>query len=504
MDVNGGRRTGGRSMSGPGPRDWDTQITAATDAAIDGDTTVLPTSKVKPMGSHRIRPVLERSPDTADWLPFTGRVGELAVDPADPSVLLVGIGPPGECTAELMLRAGERAGVRIPTRADVLVESVFPLGLPIDLDEAWTDGVVTGRGSRASGSLTVQVTADHHLGAARAVLAAQATGLARVLTNAPANVLTPAAAADRAADIAARAGLDCVVMNEADLAQAGCGAILAVGAGSTNPPRLVTLTYRGGDPVATVALTGKGITFDSGGLSLKSPAAMMPMRNDMAAAAAILAVMAVLPRLAPALTVHAVLPFAENMPGGGATKPGDVVRAANGTEIQVMDTDFEGRLVLADALVLAARTAPNLLVDLATLTYQVVIGLGAEIAGIIGRDADATERLMRAGAAAGEPWWPLPFDRRYADQMRTATGMRNHPMHDSGRAITAALFLDAFVPQHIPWVHGDIAGPAWTGDASSDGGTGFGVRTLLRLLADYPSATGVPSAQSNTSTTAAS
>ncbi|MTD15242.1 leucyl aminopeptidase [Nakamurella sp. YIM 132087] len=403
------------------------------------------------------------------WLSFTGAHGQLSVDPADASVLRVGLGDVVD--AENVRDAAALALRGAPTGSDVVLE---PLGDP-DLEHAWVDGAVTG--------LPAGVVLRVPAAGAGGIVSAQATALAKSFTDAPANIVDPASAADICSRIADLAGLGIEIVEPDGLAALGCGAILAVGQGSVNGPRLVHLTYRperatGGK----VALVGKGITFDSGGLSLKPPAGMMGMRYDKAAAGAILATMAVLPRLAPEIAVDAWLPFAENLPGPGAVRPGDVVRAANGVEIQIMDTDFEGRLILADALALAARDEPDLIVDLATLTYQVVVGLGDEIAGAIGRDEVATERLLAAGTAAGEAWWPLPYARRYAAQMQTPSGMRNHPMHDSGRAITAALFLGAFVPEHIPWVHGDIAGPGWKGNASVDGATGFGVRTLLELL----------------------
>jgi leucyl aminopeptidase len=176
-----------------------------------------------------------------------------------------------------------------------------------------------------------------------------------------------------------------------------------------------------------VALVGKGITFDSGGLSLKSPAAMQNMRLDVAGAATVLAVMAGLARAGCATQVRAVLPFAENLPGPDAARPGDVVNAWNGTEIQILDTDFEGRVVLADALALAASAEPRLLVDLATLTYQAEIALGPEIAAVFGRDDEAAEAVLAAGSRAGEPLWRLPYDERYLNQVKTDSGVRNHP-----------------------------------------------------------------------------
>jgi leucyl aminopeptidase len=162
-------------------------------------------------------------------------------------------------------------------------------------------------------------------------------------------------------------------------------------------------------------------------------------------------------------------------------RPGDVVTAWNGTQIQLLDLDFEGRVVLADALALAASDRPELLVDLATLTYQAEIALGPDIAAVLGRDDEAVGRLLAAAAAAGEPMSRLPWAARYLDQVRTSFGVRNHPLRDTGRALTAALFLGEFVPPEVPWAHCDMTGPAWHGDASGDGGTGFGARTLLAL-----------------------
>jgi leucyl aminopeptidase len=212
---------------------------------------------------------------------------------------------------------------------------------------------------------------------------------------------------------------------------------------------------------------------------------MQAMRMDVAGAATVLAVLAGLPRLGVRVGVRAVLPFAENLPGPGATRPGDVVTARNGIQIQILDTDFEGRVVLADALAHAAAGSPDVIVDLATLTYQAEIALGPDIAAVFGRDDRALRRFLDAASAAGEPMWSLPWATRYLDQVRTPFGVRNHPLHDSGRAITAALFLGEFVPRDVPWVHCDMTGPAWRGDASSDGATGFGARTLLTLLSSF-------------------
>jgi leucyl aminopeptidase len=408
------------------------------------------------------------------WLPFAGAPGELS---ADGNVLRVGLGPAAELGVEAARMAASAAGA-------VLTPGTVELDVPVrraDIVAALVDGLVCGY--TGPGPVTLQVAAPLAAAAERGLLAADVVRLARLLVSAPANLLTPRAAADWARHIAGRAGLGCTVLGPDEVLAQGFGALAAVGAGSANGPQLVHLEHAGdGDPAAAVALVGKGVTFDSGGLSLKSPAAMQSMRLDVAGAATVLAVMAGLGRVGCRVPVRAVLPFAENLPGPGAARPGDVVTAWNGKQIQILDTDFEGRVMLADALALAASSRPGLIVDLATLTYQAEIALGPQIAAVFGRDEAARERVVQAGTAVGEPMWPMPWARRYLDQVRTASGVRNHPLHDSGRAVTAALFLGEFVPEGVPWVHVDMTGPAWSGDASSDGATGFGARTLLRLL----------------------
>jgi leucyl aminopeptidase len=415
---------------------------------------------------------------TGEWLPFTGRAGELS---AAGDTLRVGLGDrgaaePGSPSATESARsAGTVAGAHLTGGP---VEVRVPAGCP-ELVAALVDGLATG--CRTEEPVRLLLPADQLADARRGLLAAAVARLAAALVSAPANVLNPRTAAGWAAEIADRADLECTVLEPAELDAQGFGGLVAIGAGSTEGPRLVRLRYSAPGDGPVLALVGKGITFDSGGLSLKTPAAMQSMRLDVAGAATVLAVMAGLRAAGCTVSVQAVLPFAENLPGPGAMRPGDVVTAWSGTEIQLLDLDFEGRVVLADALALAAADRPDLLVDLATLTYQAEIALGPEIAALLGRDDAAVEQVLAAAATAGEAMWRLPWAARYADQVRTASGVRNHPLRDSGRALTAALFLGEFVPGDVPWVHCDMTGPAWRGDASGDGGTGFGARTLLAL-----------------------
>lgn len=311
---------------------------------------------------------------------------------------------------------------------------------------------------------------------------AAAIARAQRWTNADSRTLNPSAFVSEARGVAQQSGLSCAVLQGDELRDQGFGAIYGMGSGSPYPPALVDLRYRPAAASSRITLVGKGVTFDTGGLSVKGAAAMAGMRQDKCGAATVLAVMSVLRDLAVEVEVRALLPVIENMIGPGSLRPGDVVDAWNGTQIQVMDTDFEGRVILADALAYASAEEPDLVVDVATLTYQVVAALGPEIGALFARDDETAASLMAAGQRAGEALWRLPYAERYLDQVVVAGGVKNHPEADSGRAITAALFLGQFVPESTSWAHLDITGPAWQGPASSPGATGFGVRTLLSLL----------------------
>lgn len=315
---------------------------------------------------------------------------------------------------------------------------------------------------------------------------ATAVNRAREWTNADSATLNPAAFVALAQGIAEQHGLDFAVVTGDDLREQGFGAIHGMGAGSPHAAALIDLRYRPASPREHITLVGKGVTFDTGGLSIKGSAAMAGMRQDKCGAATVLAVMSVLQDLGVDVAVRALLPVIENMIGPDSLRPGDVVTAWNGTRIHVMDTDFEGRVILADALAYASADRPDLVIDVATLTYQVVTALGPAIGGLFARDDAAAEAIAASGQRAGEPFWRLPYDERYLDQVLVPDGVKNHPETDSGRAITAALFLGQFVPDDIPWAHLDISGPAWTGPASACGATGFGVRTLLSLLRSRP------------------
>jgi leucyl aminopeptidase len=261
--------------------------------------------------------------------------------------------------------------------------------------------------------------------------------------------------------------------------------LLAVNRGSQEEPRFIIIRYRPpGRPKKKVALIGKGITFDSGGLSLKPSKAMETMKLDMAGGAAIIGAMSVLPELRPQIEVTGYIPATDNLPSGSAQKPGDVIRYLNGKSVEVLNTDAEGRLILADALALAAKEKPDFMINLATLTGACMVALGNQVAGIFGNDRPLVETLIHCGQESGEKLWELPLVKEYREDIKSSIADIKNVGGSHGGAITAALFLQEFVAQ-TPWAHMDIAGPAFTERdmlTCPKGGTGFGVLTLVKFL----------------------
>lgn len=314
-----------------------------------------------------------------------------------------------------------------------------------------------------------------------------ATALVRDLVNEIPSTLNPSAFAAIASGVAGSAGLDVEVLDEADLAELGCGGILGVGRGSAEPPRLVKLRTRTEDPVLRVALVGKGITFDAGGLFLKRPEGMVTMKGDMAGAAAVLGAMSVVSQVAPRVEVRGYLALSENLPGPRATKPGDVLRTRNGLTIEVNDPDCEGRMVLSDALALAGEDAPDLIIDLATLTGSKGQAVGAGMAAIYATDDRMAALVSEAGTAAGEPVWRLPLWDPYRARLDSAVADLRlcDPSPHAPDSIIAALYLREFVPAGTSWVHVDMASNELAerdGEVPEGMATGFGARLLLELL----------------------
>jgi leucyl aminopeptidase len=449
---------------------------------------------------------LETFPVTPD---FRGDIGQhltiAAPGMAAGAILLVGLGRMDATSPERLRRAAAVAALAgrqartvattlaevHPTRASVeAVAEGFALGAytygehrskPAEDASRLREVIILGPSSRLSEAKLALKTARVY---------AQATIAARDLVNTPPQAKSPAQLAAAISDLAGGC-CEVIVHDEAALLDQGFGGILAVGRGSTNPPRLVELRYRPAKPLGHVALVGKGITFDSGGLSLKKPADMMEMKSDMAGAAAIAAACSALSDLGVRLEVTALLPLAENMPGADAQRPDDVITHHGGTTVEVVDTDAEGRLVLADALHAASELAPEAIVDLATLTGTAISALGRYAAVAMSNDAPLLDSVLAAAEVAGEELWELPLSADLEEFLRSPIAdLRNvgdSPRSDpGGYAIAAGLFLQHFVDD-VPWVHLDIAGPAFLPAELGrhylrPGGTGFGVRTLLAWL----------------------
>jgi len=437
---------------------------------------------------------------------FEGKPGQTCVTPGGDGLVVVAVGlgdesDAGVATYRRAAAALARAAQRQQYVATDLLESV-----PERLDrpavaQAIAEGIVLGayrytelktdpEPSRIASVLLVG-RGGQRVGAAleRGRAIAEAVCLARDLVNQPGGTLTPAAFAARAEELAASAGFSVEVLDKSAIEDQKLGGLLGVNRGSDQEPRFVRLAWEPERPRGTVALVGKGITFDSGGLSLKTTDSMVGMKGDMAGAAAVLATFSALDSVRPPVRVLGFLPLTDNMPGGDATRVGDVLRIRNGTTVEVLNTDAEGRLVLADALSLAGEAEPDAIVDLATLTGACMVALGTGIAGLMGNHDGFVEQVRVAADEAGEPVWPLPLPDDLRRQLDSdVADMKNVAAGRWGGALIAGLFLDRFVPEGTPWAHLDIAGPADAteeGSESRKGGTGFGVRTLLRLLSDF-------------------
>jgi len=425
---------------------------------------------------------------------FTGKAGQVAAVPGSDempfgSVVFVGLGE--DADAETLRRAAGAAGVatmRSATVATTLHQADVP-----GAAEAVALGFLLGqyryddKRSEPKPSVTETLAL---LGAADADLEQAAAGrviaegvmLARDLVNTPAVDKPPVRMAEIAAEIAQRTGMGITVYDEEQCVAEGFGGLLGVNAGATNPPRMVVFEYDPPDPAAFVAVVGKGIVFDSGGLSIKPAAAMETMKTDMSGAAAVFGAMQAIAALELPVRVLGITPLTENMPGGAAVRPGDVLTARNGKTIEVLNTDAEGRLVLADGLSLAAEAEPDMIVDLATLTGACMVALGDKIAGLFGQ-GDAPDVVAAAAEEAGERVWRLPIPADYRSKIDSDVADMKNTGPRYGGAINAALLLQEFVGD-ASWAHLDIAGPARASEPEhyvQKGGTGFGVRTLVAL-----------------------
>jgi len=443
-------------------------------------------------------------PDVVKLLGATGKVGEVRKLPSGgnakaPVVVVVGLGEVGETNPETLRRAAgaaaralagtKRAAVALPTGGDTDIRAI-------------TEGLLLGaygydryltKKHEPVAELVVLSELARSKPAKRALeeatTVADAVNFARDLINQPPNDLYPESFATELTSRAKRSKVKVAVTDEKALEAGGYGGILGVGKGSARPPRLVTLAYKPSRPVAHIALVGKGITFDSGGLSIKPSNAMVTMKCDMSGAAAVAAATFAIAELGLPVRVTAYACLAENMPSGHATRPGDILTMHGGKTVEVLNTDAEGRLVLADGITTANAEKPDVIVDVATLTGACIVALGTKMSGVFSNDEALHEEMVRVADGAGELMWPLPIPEEMYEKVRTTkiADLSQHNPEAWGGALYAAAFLREFVGDGIAWAHLDIAGPAFNeGEPTGytpKGGTGAAVRTLVGLAA---------------------
>ncbi|WP_420638559.1 leucyl aminopeptidase [Candidatus Poriferisocius sp.] len=451
-------------------------------------------------------------PEDLDWGVLEGRgfeakAGQVQiVSGPDRPVAVVGLGPADKVTTAVIRKAAgslARSAKRV-RRLSVAVPDAVPDAVErADAVRALAEGLVMGaytygrfKSEHKPNLLeTVVVIGPGGKAVTDALEQGRRVGeavcFARDLVNEPGGSLTPTRFAEIAVEMAEREGLAVTVLDLDGIRSAELGGLLGVNRGSEQPPRFVEVTYHPGDDAecrGSVALVGKGLTFDSGGLSIKTGTGMMTMKCDMSGGAAVLGAMAAIAAVAPPVKVTGYVPMTDNMLGGDATRPGDVLTIANGKTVEVLNTDAEGRLVLADALSLACRAQPDAVVDLATLTGACMVALGPKVAGLMGNNQAWIDQLVAAADRAGERVWPLPLPDDYRGQLDSSVADMKNIGGPHGGALTAGLFLSNFVTEGIAWAHLDIAGPAFT-DAeegeTTKGGTGFGVRMLLDALVNF-------------------
>lgn len=437
----------------------------------------------------------------------SGKVGETLLVPGGTgvtakSLLLVGIGKPSDLTVDGVRRVGAAIAKRLREQRTAAVHVLDALPTSIDRADAvaaLAEGLVLGNyqflryKSAPKRSQLASVTVLGASGArvdaalAAAVAGAEATCWARDLVNEPAAGKGPADMVAAATKLLRGTNVKVQAWQGPELARRKLNGTIIVGQGSRRTPRFLRLEYAPRGARTTVALVGKGVVFDSGGLSLKPSNGMEQMKTDMSGAAAVIATMSVLQELGVRTRVVGYVPLVENMPGGNAYRLGDVITYRNGTTVEVMNTDAEGRLILADALVLAAEEQPDAIIDLATLTGACMVALGNKVAGLMGNHDAWVQQVERAGERSGEPLWHLPLPKDYRRLLDSEIADMKNIGGPYGGALTAGLFLQEFVGS-VPWAHLDIAGPA---RAEADdaylarGGTGFGVRTLVELVTAF-------------------
>ncbi|MBI9021011.1 MAG: leucyl aminopeptidase [Verrucomicrobia bacterium] len=442
---------------------------------------------------------------------FSGEFAETAVFPTfgktkASHIILAGLGKASafqiqtlERAAAAAVRAGAKAGItRFVTEGSVSLATIPEAAFVHTVARGATWGSYnfetfkTGKKKkRTEPSLTLAGSFKNAATCRRALATAEIESQALLATadlaNLPGNLAPPQKIAIWAAKMAKETGLACAVLNKAELKKQNCNALLSVAAGSDTDAKIITLKYQGTDSKAKpVVLVGKTITFDSGGISLKPGKGMSWMQFDKCGGMAVLAAMQMVALLKPKPSVIGILTVAENMPSGGATRPGDIIKSRSGKTIEILNTDAEGRLALCDALDLALTHKPAAIVDLATLTGAVIMALGHTAAAVVGNNHEFNQKLVQCAENAGERLWELPLWEEHKDDMKgTFADLQNISKSNTAGTITAGAFLSEFVPDNIPWAHLDIAGTAWEETPKAwmaPGATLFGARTLIEWI----------------------
>ena len=444
---------------------------------------------------------------------FHGRLFELFSAVAEgwkaERIILIGAGPRAACKTEQLRRIATVAGLTARRRGTTKIAILHRTGTPVSPQQAaqvMAEGAVMANFEGASyktadggarvwvEQVTLQVggsSAAIEQAAERGRIIGESCNLAREMSNEPGNTLTPRRFADRATKIAKGAGLNVEVLDEKQIADLKMGMLLGVAQGSAEPPRLIVLRHEPTHAVdgVVLGLVGKGITFDTGGISIKPAQDMDKMKDDMSGGAAVICAMAAIARLNAPVRCIAVVPTTENMPGGKAVKPGDILTSAEGKTVEVLNTDAEGRLVLGDALWYVRKLGATHLVDLATLTGAVVVALGKTTSGLFGRPDGWLQQIQQATERAGDRSWPLPIFDDYKELFKSEIADFGNTGGRPAGASTGALFVKEFAGD-LPWVHMDIAGTAWADETKPyqpKGATGVGVRTLVELALDAQS-----------------
>ena len=435
---------------------------------------------------------------------FNGQYGKLnrfntnGIIPAN-TILILGLGEKKEFSANKCYRAFAKVGKEINTGFEE-VGLVFELN-GNNLLSSSIEGLLQGSYKFTKYKTDNKKNADFNLTlysksiserifsrqSKKAINITNAVHLARDIVNEPPVYLTPAKLSEISEEVASEGDLEINILGKEEIKSAGMNGLYSVSRGSTQPPRFIHFTYTPKDkPKKTVAIVGKGVTFDSGGLCLKPAGSMLTMKMDMAGSAAVIGAMKAIAVLKPKHKIHGIIPATENMTGGDAYKPDDVLYALNGKSIEIINTDAEGRIALSDALSYAVNLGVDEIIDLATLTGACIVGLGSYTAGVMGNNKKLIGGILESSENVGEKMWQLPLDDELRKEIKSNIADIKNVGSRWGGAITAGLFLEHFVSD-IPWTHIDIAGPAYlerSNDVYPQGGTGFAVRTLVNYLTD--------------------